>query len=80
MNKQNKFMRSFIHLRMYLHGSAKGLIKKKMVAPLIVGTLLRLISARIHFPNLKRLLSVSLSMPLHSMGLLVMKSSFALEE
>ena len=50
------FMNNFFFHRpiVFLHGSAKVLIKKKMVAPLTVGTLLQLISARIHSQSLRQ--------------------------
>ena len=81
MSKRNMFMKQLVHPSVFLHGSAKVLIKQKTVAPLTVGTLLLQISARNHSQSLKRFLGVALSMLLHSMDLMmVMKSPFALEE
>ena len=45
----------------------KGLIKQKTVAPLTAGTLLRQILARNRSQSLKRLLGVTLNIPLPSM-------------
>ena len=73
----------FFHLPIvFLHGSAKVLIKKKTVAPLTVGTLLQLISARNHSQSLRQFIGATLSMPLPSMDLVMknIQSPFALEE